>query len=460
MEAVNNKGASMLVRSAPGMGKSTAAIAHLARRFWIDTNTKNRPSALILAPTPQLALQHERNLRAMLQAYATLFKGMKTGKFDSEVQTLFRGKTVEDERQLNILKRYGCPRVLISTPTRLLDFLSSGYESLLPVERVGNVLLDEADVLLQGQNSPTDLLMNYLHDRRTHFRSLLRSPSRKRDTANAPLRFTMLSSAERSELQAFATKVEDREWLGSRTLTMIGTSKFAGIAKPRDPFPSNVCVSLYDIERERGIDSLVEPIALEDAFAQQLLPRVPEDLEDAYEKLAQVESRIDFSAEAESQAAAYSKALFQLFKVNRTPALVMVPEEVHLPGLVDQLTSYALRPAVVDVTSNNGNAPTGFAVRNGQDKWDPLDPDTAFNSSEDRFDALLVRQSDTLGISFPGLSRIIALGFRSIASGSIGKVARLARSSTASLTIIVADVNQDVKMWEKIAISLSASAMN
>lgn len=463
MAAVDSRDGSMLVRGPAGTGKSTGALAQLASRTWLGPRPSARMSSLVLVPTPQLALQYEQRLRRVLDMLEQSGDGRgRPGiEKDREVRVLFRGQSSEDERQLDALKRHGSPRVLVGTPTRVLDYLSSGYDRLLPVDRVRNVLVSEAEALFPSgaDSGPASTLLKFVHQSWTHAAEAKReAASHKRQPKKgagssplAPLRYTLLSSAERAELQPLAAALDGCDWIGTRPLTMIGTSKFAGVSEALDVFPSHV--------RLQVCDDQTEPISFEAALAKNVIPRPPTaDLPGAYANLAEIETKIDFSADETRQADAYALTLRRLAAGGTTPCLALVPDELHLPSLVDRVAALSLRPAVVGLTPSSDGTPTGFVASqpDGQQVSVSLDDLTSTTSTNGKPDVLLVRAADAAGIDVPNLAHVVALGFRSLPSGSLGRAARLARSASSTLTVVTTTVNLDIQMWERIALSLAS----
>lgn len=109
-----------------GTGKTAAFVVPMIERL---AGTQNRPAALIMAPTRELAFQIDDEFRKFsrgLKLYSSLIVGgMNIG------------------RQISDLKRG--PHVIIGTPGRLKDLCNRG---ILKLDQVEIVVLDEADQML------------------------------------------------------------------------------------------------------------------------------------------------------------------------------------------------------------------------------------------------------------------------------------------------------------------------
>ncbi len=112
-----------------GTGKTAAFVLPILERLSKSPQPSRNPRALIVAPTRELAAQIEENVqllgRAMRVRCTTVFGGVGE---TPQIQALRRGVDV-----------------LVATPGRLLDLMSSGHVSLRDVQVA---VLDEADRML------------------------------------------------------------------------------------------------------------------------------------------------------------------------------------------------------------------------------------------------------------------------------------------------------------------------
>jgi len=114
-----------------GTGKTAAFVLPMLHRL-AKANRANRPrgvQALVLAPTRELAVQIEENIR-------------NYGRFQL-VRTAAIYGGVEEEAQIKALRKG--VQILVATPGRLLDLLEKGKIDFRPLEML---VLDEADRML------------------------------------------------------------------------------------------------------------------------------------------------------------------------------------------------------------------------------------------------------------------------------------------------------------------------
>ena len=110
-----------------GTGKTAAFGIPLLQR--IDT-TRRETQALVLSPTRELCLQIAGDLRD----FAKYIDGV-------HVEAVYGGAAIEP--QIRTLKKG--VQIIVATPGRLIDLKNRGFAQL---EKVGNIVLDEADEML------------------------------------------------------------------------------------------------------------------------------------------------------------------------------------------------------------------------------------------------------------------------------------------------------------------------
>lgn len=111
-----------------GTGKTAAFSLPILQKIALDGRSKDL-TALILAPTRELALQIEESVRSY-------------GKNTKVTSTVIFGG-VSPIKQIHKLKTG--PNIIVATPGRLLDLISKGYINL---ELVDQLVIDEADRML------------------------------------------------------------------------------------------------------------------------------------------------------------------------------------------------------------------------------------------------------------------------------------------------------------------------
>jgi superfamily II DNA/RNA helicase len=137
-------GRDVLVKSPTGSGKTIAFAVPLVERL---AATDPRPSALVLAPTRELACQIVEDIRPLAGARAL------------SVAAVYGGTGIE--RQSKLARR---AHILVATPGRLEDLIERGAVKL---DRVRILVLDEADRMLDmGFRPPVDRIVSLMPRKR------------------------------------------------------------------------------------------------------------------------------------------------------------------------------------------------------------------------------------------------------------------------------------------------------
>ncbi len=137
-------GHDVLVKSPTGSGKTIAFAVPLVERL---EASDHRPSALVLAPTRELACQIVEDIRPLAQA-----RGLS-------VAAVYGGAGIE--RQTKLARR---AHILVATPGRLEDLIERGVVAL---DRVRMLVLDEADRMLDmGFRPPVDRIVSLIPRKR------------------------------------------------------------------------------------------------------------------------------------------------------------------------------------------------------------------------------------------------------------------------------------------------------
>jgi len=122
-------GSDILGQAATGTGKTAAFALPILERLRNRDGQVDDPMALVLVPTRELAMQVSEAIH-------------KYGRtFGARVVPVYGGQPIV--RQLQVLKR-GVD-VVVATPGRAIDHINRGT---LPLDRIGIVVLDEADEML------------------------------------------------------------------------------------------------------------------------------------------------------------------------------------------------------------------------------------------------------------------------------------------------------------------------
>ncbi|KAG0705280.1 P-loop containing nucleoside triphosphate hydrolase protein [Suillus ampliporus] len=142
-------GIDLLVQAKTGTGKTTAFLLPAIERLASSRSTSSDVGKiLVLAPTRELALQIEEEAKSLLAHHPY------------GVQSVIGGTNINSEK--NRLQSSARADILIATPGRLLDHLTSGLTL-----RPSVLVLDEADRLLdQGFRKDLERIVGFLPDRR------------------------------------------------------------------------------------------------------------------------------------------------------------------------------------------------------------------------------------------------------------------------------------------------------
>jgi ATP-dependent RNA helicase RhlE len=137
-------GRDVLVKSPTGSGKTIAFAVPLVERI---EATDPRPSALVLAPTRELACQIVEDIKPLANARAL------------SVAAVYGGAGIEPQ-----IKRARKAHILVATPGRLEDLIERGAVKL---DQVRILVLDEADRMLDmGFRPPVDRIVSLMPRKR------------------------------------------------------------------------------------------------------------------------------------------------------------------------------------------------------------------------------------------------------------------------------------------------------
>lgn len=427
MLSLLNSDLSLLVKSEFGTGKS------LANALYLLSNTpakhaQNTPfiTNLLLVPTPYLAVQYYK-------IFAKLLKNSRE-PIHNVVQYVFRDKAECEQKQIDLLKTHPGPQILIGTPTRILDILSSDNRLYLPLHKLSYIALDDADQLIpsrdffaevrrknnskhdHSKNIPTLLLLNHIIPvRNTYMRQ-------ERDVF-IPLKFLMESSTAGNYLKVVAMR---NKWIEGRPMLRLGTDSIGGEYRNRMPNDVNSYFVSYNPLTDELTDTNYDVSSVIPQFDSKSLDVISELNARRLPKHVS-----DYAAMSKSQRlktlSLYSSALAKTIQSdseqdshgNRRRALVVVPEAFPIKTFAEVLEeTVGIKSARLDTQNNT----CGFFYRNGEEEVE-VDSETFFKqlategSEYDKLpQVLLVRAKQCPGVDLPGLGRIYALSWDSILS--------------------------------------------
>lgn len=349
------------------------------------------------------------------------------------VQYVFRTDSEGEEKQIQLLKKHPGPRILIGTPTRILDILSSQYKSTLPLFNLSSIVLDEADVLIpkgkvftvlkrtNGSESdrskliPTQILLNYIIPWRNSY-------ARENNKVFTPLKFLIESSNASNYLKVVAMK---NKWITGRPMLRLGTDTENNV---KEQLPNDICnyfVTYNPLTGDLTDTDLDISKALPNLDSNAL--KIVSELNNrrVYQHLKEYSSLNESARTTLLQV--YSDALVKTMKLAdgasdsvkslKKRALVVVPEAYSIPTFLSVLEkSHGIKGASVLTKENDCR----FFYTSELGDEISIDTQTFFKEQpfeefEDGVpDVLVVRARQVAGMDFPGLNRIYALGWDSI----------------------------------------------
>jgi ATP-dependent RNA helicase RhlE len=228
-------GRDVLVKSPTGSGKTIAFAVPLVERL---EATDPRPSALVLAPTRELACQIVEDIRPLAAARAL------------SVAAIYGGAGIE--RQSKLARR---AHILVATPGRLEDLIARGAVEL---GRVRILVLDEADRMLDmGFRPPVDRIVSLIPRER---QTLFFSATLHGEVSRIAREYTV--DPRRHE---HAHPRERRGEVHHRFVSVTASSKLDALV--RELHDSERGLTLVFVRTKRGADRLVKRLRAHDIEA-------------------------------------------------------------------------------------------------------------------------------------------------------------------------------------------------
>jgi ATP-dependent RNA helicase RhlE len=228
-------GRDVLVKSPTGSGKTIAFAVPLVERL---EATDPRPSALVLAPTRELACQIVDDIKPVANARAL------------SVAAVYGGAGIE--RQTKLARR---AHILVATPGRLEDLIERGAVAL---DRVRILVLDEADRMLDmGFRPPVDRIVSLMPRKR---QTLFFSATLHGEVNRIAREYTV--DPRRHE---HAHPQERRGEVHHRFVSVTSDSKLDALV--RELHDSERGLTLVFVRTKRGADRLVKRLRARDIDA-------------------------------------------------------------------------------------------------------------------------------------------------------------------------------------------------
>ncbi len=229
-------GRDLLVRSPTGSGKSLAFGITMAQR--LEANTTQRPAALVLVPTRELASQIVEEVRGAAHARAL------------KITAVYGGAGIQKQAKLAAKAH-----ILVATPGRLEDLLRRRDITL---QHVRILVLDEADRMLDMGFMP--VVERIVRQTRKDRQTMLFSATLDRQVETVAAKFTR--DARRHEQAAL---VEHRGDVEHRFVGVDHTGKLAALVRELNDRDRGR--TLVFVRTKRGADRLVKRLKAHDLHA-------------------------------------------------------------------------------------------------------------------------------------------------------------------------------------------------
>lgn len=468
MLALLNSDLSLLLKSGAGTGKSLAtSLFLLSNSPTLSTSTIPSVTNLLLVPSPSLAFQYYTQISKMLKNSPL--------NINSVVQHVSRTDQQGEQKQIDLLEQYPGPHILIGTPTRILDILSSPKKSALPLFNLSSIVLDEAETLIpkaqvfsvlkrtnnlehdHSKSIPTQILLNHIVPWRNTY-------VEQNSKVFVPLKFLIESSNASNYLKVVAMK---NKWISGRPMPRLGTDEqdhdYAGFDKQELPndvssyfvtynsstgqltdtdydvssvipeFDTNALKAIADLGRRRVSQNVKEYASLSKQSREKLM----EDYADALSKTMALSSNVKANDGENPKESENAKKEGNVPAPKPKRALVVIPEAYSLPLFLSVLEKrHGIKGASIWTKHNECK----FYYKNEQGDAISIDTDTFFKqqqqqqseeasqkqddsreekdlkekTKENEPSVLVVRAREVAGLDFPGLDHIYAIGWDSI----------------------------------------------
>lgn len=423
MLALLNSDLSVLVRSAAGTGKSLATVLFLLS-FVGHPYKSSSPyiTNLLIVPTPDLAAQY-------YSVFESLLKDTPLD-INKVVQHVYRCDEGNETRQINLLKANPGPRILIGTPTRILDILASPeLRETLPLNNLSCIAMDEIDQLLprkdvffnpkmqrntlRSEDSairvPAQILLNHIVPwRNTHVKN--------NNEYFTPLRFIFESSTASSYAKLVALR---HNWITGRPMLRLGLDNAGGELRKRVPRD----VSNYFVTYDPTVDILrdtVLPILEEEVVHNEKFLEAVKEINERRKKEIIKEAGTLAPAKKQEIISKYVDTLCKILKKDSKRALIVIPDSFSISTFLKMLSE---RGKIQGATSRFSETENGIVFTNSEGKSISVDSRTVFTEPDtpntELPQVLVYRAKGCVGLDFPGLSRIYALSWDSILSSKL-----------------------------------------
>lgn len=424
---------SVLAASPPGTGKSLATALFLLSHTPDKLLQSDTPSIsnLLIVPTPDLASQYYNIIKKLTS---------KSGINENQVvQCIYRADAESERKQIELLKKYPAPHVLIGTPTRILDILSSPNLKLLPLFNLSFIAVDEADRLLPKiclyssfeknnkfvakdfkHSVPTQVLLNFLVPWRDNYVSA-------NNDYFFPLRFLLESSTASNNLKLICSK---NNWIKGRTMLRLGTDKVGG--EMRERIANDVSSYFVSFNPQTGIltdtnfdISNIIPEFDDKAFdiIGEMNDRRKKDYMRKFSKLSKDGKTNLLKLYAIALARTIELDFEKSKETFKRRSLVIIPEGYSIDYFLEILKKHT---GITGARSRIIDNKCAIFYNKSENELAEIDPETFFSTkinpdkpNDELPQVLVYRASECVGLDFPDLSRIYVLSWDSILSSKL-----------------------------------------
>lgn len=422
MLALLNSDLSLLVKSDAGTGKSLATAIFLLSFVGIKFKSdKPYITNLLVVPTADLAEQYMTIFRKMLKDSPLSLHKI--------VQCIYRSDEATEATQMNLLKDFPAPKILVGTPQRILDILSTPeHQGALPLNNLSCIALDEVDQLLPkkglykdpttlrhtlreanvGTKVPTQILLNHIIPWRN-------ANVKMNNDYFTPLRVLFESSTASGYPKLIALS---NNWIKGRPMIRLGLDELGGEKTKR--LPRDVTNYFVTYDSYAGIlrDTTL-PLFDDDVVNDATFLEAVKDINERRRKELLQQSKKENKAK-EEKILKFAQSLKKLLESDTSGkrALVVIPESFSILAFMKTLKEHT---GVNAMYSKFVGEETGIVYNNEQGKLVKVDPQTIFtkDASEELPRVLIHRAKAVSGLDFPGLQRIYGLSWDSILSSKL-----------------------------------------
>ncbi|QPG73879.1 hypothetical protein FOA43_001194 [Brettanomyces nanus] len=218
-----------------GSGRTTAVIVS-ALALKRNPNRGQGINSLILVKSTDLVIQYERTIKEII---SHLKSAQGANSSQRVAQFLYRSDAEDELRQQTIVAHTPEPHILVSTPQRLLDLLSSRGMDFLKINNLSAIFVDDFDTMIDSdeyleskKKAPIVQLLDYVMK--------LQDYRRQHNEPHPQLIFTVSNGTTSSLIEQIKEKTK---WFDWARFAPLGTFDSDTNIPSRKAVPTNVAIS-------------------------------------------------------------------------------------------------------------------------------------------------------------------------------------------------------------------------